>query len=245
MSFIGLADDEPTSARTSSLSSPPTPSGLTGRTPSPDGRERQRPAPAGHPIPDQDATEDTTWTYVVPENAFTDEDLDTGDTLTWSVDNGDGTTLPAWLRFDPATRTIEGTPSRERHRRAVPAGDGDRHGRPVPESGLTLRIARINHPPTVGKAIPEQKAIQDQEFTFTFGRDTFKEQDDGDTLAYDAVQKDGTPLPSWLRFARSDRTFNGMPRDSDVGTLVVTVTAMDKAWRHGRDRLRAQGRQRQ
>ena len=109
---------------------------------------------------------------------------------------------------------------------------------------MSVRIARINHPPTVGKAIPEQKAIQDQDFTFTFGRDTFKEQDDGDTLAYDAVQKDGTPLPSWLHFARSDRTFEGVPRDSDVGTLVVTVTAMDKAGRHREHRLRAQGRQR-
>ena len=45
---------------------------------------------------------------------------------------------------------------------------------------MSVRIARINHPPTVGKAIPEQKAIQDQEFTFTFAKDTFKEQDDGD-----------------------------------------------------------------
>ena len=81
----------------------------------------------------------------------------------------------------------------------------------------------------MNKAIPEQKAIQDQAFTFTFGKDTFLEQDEGDTLAYDAVQKDGTPLPSWLGFARSDRTFQGVPRDSDVGTLVITVTAMDKA----------------
>ena len=80
----------------------------------------------------------------------------------------------------------------------------------------------------MNKAIAQQKAIQDQEFTFTFAKDTFKEQDDGDTLAYDAVQKDGTPLPSWLRFARSDRTFDGVPRDADVGTLVITVTAMDK-----------------
>ncbi len=112
------------------------------------------------------------------------------------------------------------------------------------ETGLNVRIARINHPPTVGKAIPEQKAIQDQEFTFTFAKDTFEEKDDGDTLAYDAVQKDGTPLPSWLRFARSDRTFHGVPRDADVGTLVITVTAMDKAGATVEHRLRAQGRQR-
>src|SRR5207342_1545476 len=37
------------------------------------------PPQAATPIPDQDAVEDTTWTYVLPENAFTDEDLDSGD----------------------------------------------------------------------------------------------------------------------------------------------------------------------
>jgi len=100
---------------------------------------------------------------------------------------------------------------------------------PSIQAGLNVRIARINHPPTVNKAIPKQKAIQDQEFTFTFPRDTFAEQDAGDTLAYDAIQKDGTPLPSWLGFARSDRTFAGVPRDSDVGTLVISVGAMDQA----------------
>ncbi len=181
------------------------------------------------PIPTQDATEDTTWTYVLPENAFTDPDLDKGDSLTWSVANGDGTALPAWLRFDPATRTLEGTPARDDIGQLdLLVTATDQAGQST-QSGFAVRISRINHPPTVGKAIAEQKAIQDQEFTFTFGKDTFKEQDDGDTLAYDATQKDGTPLPSWLHFARSDRTFNGVPRDSDVGTLVVTVTAMDKA----------------
>ena len=187
------------------------------------------PPQAVTPIPDQDATEDTTWTYVLPENAFTDPDLDSGDVLTWSVNNGDGTALPAWLRFDPATRTISGTPSRDDiGTTSLLVTVTDTGGQSI-QAGLNVRIARINHPPTVNKAIPEQKAIQDQAFTFTFGKDTFLEQDEGDTLAYDAVQKDGTPLPSWLGFARSDRTFQGVPRDSDVGTLVITVTAMDKA----------------
>jgi hypothetical protein len=79
------------------------------------------------------------------------------------------------------------------------------------------------------QAIPEQKAIQDQDFTFTFSRDTFSEPDSDDALVYDAIQKGGDPLPPWLSFARSDRTFRGVPRDADVGTLVVTITATDKA----------------
>ena len=187
------------------------------------------PPQAVTPIPDQDATEDSTWTYVLPENAFTDLDLDSGDVLTWSVANGDGTALPAWLRFDPATRTLSGTPSRDDIGTLnLLVTVTDTGGQSI-QAGLNVRIARLNHPPTVAKTIPRQKAIQDQGFTFTFPKDTFAEQDAEDTLAYDAVQKDGTPLPSWLGFARSDRMFQGVPRDSDVGTLVITVTAMDKA----------------
>ena len=120
---------------------------------------------------------------MLPENAFTDEDLDSGDSLTWSVVNGDGTALPAWLRFDQATRTISGTPSRDDiGQLSLLVTATDTSGQAI-QTGLNVRIARINHPPTVNKAIAQQKAIQDQEFTFTFAKDTFKEKDDGDTLA--------------------------------------------------------------
>ena len=187
------------------------------------------PPQAVTPIPDQDATEDTTWTYVLPENAFTDEDLDIrrrprpGASPTATAPRcprGCGSTRPP----GPSV----GTPSRDDIGPLnLLVSATDTSGQSI-QTGLNVRIARINHPPTVSKAIAQQKAIQDQEFTFTFPKDTFKEQDEGDTLAYDAAQKDGTPLPSWLRFARSDRTFEGVPRDADVGTLVITVTAMDK-----------------
>jgi VCBS repeat-containing protein len=37
-------------------------------------------------------------------------DVDVGDTLTWSAARADGAALPAWLIFNPATRTFSGTP---------------------------------------------------------------------------------------------------------------------------------------
>ncbi|WP_197480191.1 CARDB domain-containing protein, partial [Anabaena sp. 4-3] len=60
-------------------------------------------------IADQSATEDTAFTFTIPEATFLD--VDAGDILTYTatLDNGDA--LPTWLTFDAATRTFSGTPT--------------------------------------------------------------------------------------------------------------------------------------
>jgi hypothetical protein len=193
--------------------------GLTGTTTFTLTVENTNDAPlTGRPLPEQQLTEDAAWSYVIPEDAFTDDDLDSGDTLSWNVAAGDGSTLPGWIRFEPDTRTLSGVPGRaDIGQSSLLITATDSQGM-IAETFLALRIERVNHPPTVVKAIAEQKAIQDQDFTFTFDRDTFSEPDSDDTLVYDATQKGGDPLPPWLQFARSDRTFRGVPRDADVGT---------------------------
>jgi len=45
---------------------------------------------------------------VLPGDAF--GDIDTGDTLSYRVLSADGTALPAWLRYDAATRALTGIP---------------------------------------------------------------------------------------------------------------------------------------
>ena len=37
-------------------------------------------------------------------------DVDIGDTVTYTATLSDGTALPSWLTFNPATRTFSGTP---------------------------------------------------------------------------------------------------------------------------------------
>ncbi|MGX7897082.1 tandem-95 repeat protein, partial [Tsuneonella sp. HG222] len=58
-------------------------------------------------IPDQMSSEDTAFTYQVPANTFSDVD---GDVLSYSATRANGNALPAWLAFDPVTRTFSGTP---------------------------------------------------------------------------------------------------------------------------------------
>jgi parallel beta-helix repeat protein len=59
------------------------------------------------PLLDQNATENTPFTYVVPATSFTDPD---NDSLAYTATLADGSALPAWLKFDAATRTFSGTP---------------------------------------------------------------------------------------------------------------------------------------
>ncbi|MBA1244042.1 putative Ig domain-containing protein [Pseudomonas japonica] len=59
------------------------------------------------PLLDNNATENTPFTYTIAQSAFTDAD---GDALTFTATLQDGTPLPSWLTFDPATRTFNGTP---------------------------------------------------------------------------------------------------------------------------------------
>lgn len=63
-----------------------------------------------NPITDQGATEASAFTYQVPANAFVDVE---GSALTYTASLADGSALPAWLSFDPATRTFSGTPPQD------------------------------------------------------------------------------------------------------------------------------------
>lgn len=61
-----------------------------------------------NPIPDQTATENQAFSYVVPANTFSDPDQ--GDVLTFSATSSGGA-LPSWLDFDDQTLTFSGTPA--------------------------------------------------------------------------------------------------------------------------------------
>ncbi|MGM0945385.1 MAG: MBG domain-containing protein [Bacteroidota bacterium] len=59
-------------------------------------------------IPDQNAMEGVAFNFQFASNTF--EDIDVGDVMTYTAELNDGSPLPAWLVFDPLTRTFSGTP---------------------------------------------------------------------------------------------------------------------------------------
>ena len=60
------------------------------------------------PLADRSAPENTPFAFTLPPDTFVDVDL--GDALTYTATQADGSPLPAWLSFAPATRTFQGTP---------------------------------------------------------------------------------------------------------------------------------------
>ena len=62
------------------------------------------------PVADQAAAEDSPFLFTIPSTAFTDSDQVHGDELSYEAMLATGSPLPAWLGFDPITRTFSGTP---------------------------------------------------------------------------------------------------------------------------------------
>ena len=58
--------------------------------------------------PPQTAVAKVAFSYTLPADTFTDPD---GDPLTWNLSMADGTGMPPWLNFNPATRELSGTPT--------------------------------------------------------------------------------------------------------------------------------------
>ncbi|MBN3053639.1 hypothetical protein H4F45_19630, partial [Pectobacterium brasiliense] len=56
------------------------------------------------PIPAQSVAQDGSLNFSVPAGTFTDADV--GDTLTLSATLADGSPLPSWITFNPATGTF-------------------------------------------------------------------------------------------------------------------------------------------
>ncbi|WP_329603645.1 cadherin-like domain-containing protein [Pseudomonas putida] len=85
----------------------------------------------------------------------------------------------------------------------------------------------LNTAPLVSTPLADQSANEDAAFSFTLPATAFSDPNAGDSLSYSASLSDGNPLPSWLSFNASDRTFSGTPGNADVGTLDILVTATD------------------
>jgi Ca2+-binding RTX toxin-like protein len=62
-----------------------------------------------NPIVDQTTKTNTPFSFQLATNTF--NDVDAGDTLTYSATRSDGNALPTWLKFDPTTGSFNGTPT--------------------------------------------------------------------------------------------------------------------------------------
>jgi Ca2+-binding RTX toxin-like protein len=183
------------------------------------------------PIGDKTAIEDMAFSFVVPPGTFTDDDATHGDTLTYNATRADGGPLPGWLTFDALTLTFSGTPlNGDVGTIWVMATATDSAGASATHD-FEIAIANSNDAPTVAIPITDQSATEDGAFSFSVPMGTFGDDDllYGDALTYAAAVADGSPLPAWLTFDAATQTFSGTPRNADVTTLAVKLTASDGA----------------
>jgi Ca2+-binding RTX toxin-like protein len=186
------------------------------------------------PIPDQQASVGSDFSYRIPGSTFTDVDRDKS--LTLSATRADGSPIPAWLHFDAEDWRLHGQPP------GAAAGVVSIRITATDPTGLaatddfTLALARPpgNAAPQVASAIVDYTVITGHVLDFMLHTDTFVDPDPGDSLNLSAQLADGTPLPAWLVFDPVTRTFSGTA-PAAAGSVTVEVVAEDQSGLRARD----------
>ncbi|WP_461168474.1 beta strand repeat-containing protein, partial [Uliginosibacterium sediminicola] len=161
------------------------------------------------------------WSFVIPSGAFSDAE---GDSLSFSATLADGGALPAWLSFDPATRSFQGNPPNDLSALAVKLTVSDAQGGSVTQN-FSLSLSNVNDAPSVANAIANQSFNGSGTISFSVPANTFSDVD-GDTLTLSARLADGSALPSWLSFDPVSRSFSGQPPSGSTA-LNIVVSADD------------------
>jgi len=178
-------------------------------------------------ITDQNAVEDAAFSFQFGTGVFTD--IDAGDNLSYSAELSDGSTLPAWLAFAAETRTFSGMPGNsEVGTITIKVTAADDSAASVSDE-FSLEVKNENDAPIVSNPISDQTAKEDAPFSFAFAAEVFTDTDAGDNLTYRAVLSDDSALPDWLTFTQETRIFSGTPVNSNVGTIIVKITAADNS----------------
>ncbi|TLU55670.1 MAG: hypothetical protein FDX02_02770 [Chlorobium sp.] len=190
-------------------------------------------------IADQTAVRGNIYNFTVPATAFSDIDpANSGGTLSYTATLEDGSALPSWLTFAPATRTFSSTnvTAAAYSVISVKVTATDNAATPLSVSDIFTITAGdpVKGSPVLAKALVDQSATQAVSFSYTAAAASFTDTaPDGTTdtsgaLTYTATLADGSILPTWLNFSSSSGlVFSGTPGNADVGTLSVKVTASD------------------
>ncbi|HYD29681.1 MAG TPA: putative Ig domain-containing protein, partial [Azospirillaceae bacterium] len=173
------------------------------------------------PLADPSASAGQAFSFTVPTATFSDPDRDA---LSYSASLSTDASLPAWLRFDSATRKFTGTPPSSATDLAVRITATD-PGELSASDYFFLRMATsTNRTPTVTRGIPDQAAVKGGTFRYVIPSTTFKDPDGG-RLTLRATQSTGAALPSWMTFTAGTRTFSGkIPANATKLTIRVTAT---------------------
>ncbi len=185
-----------------------------------------------NPIASQVASEDSFFSFTIPDGTFSD--FDEGDILTYNASMSNGDQLPAWLSFDPGTRNFSGIASNDdvgTLELKVTATDiaGE-----AASNVFNVMVNNVNDAPTLNHAINDVTAKEGNILSFTLPNDVFGDVDVDDKLSYSATLANGNQLLSWIYFDPITRNFTISP-DANVVNLSngknieLEVTATDNS----------------
>ena len=163
------------------------------------------------------------FSYEIPGNAFSDGDIEFGDTLTYTANINSQST---WLSFDTPTLTFSGRPTStdDIGISTITVTATDLNGGSVNNS---FTVTVDNRIPTVNAGFASTSVFVGADFSYKILENAFSDGDItfNDTLTYTA---NINPQGNWLTFASETRTFTGRPSLSDIGISTITVTATDR-----------------
>lgn len=93
--------------------------------------------------------------------------------------------------------------------------------------GLIDSLKHTNLSPYIKSLIQNQTAVTGQPYSFTIPDNIFFDDDSNVALTYSATLLNGNPLPSWISFNTSTRTFSGTP--VETGELTIKVVVADSS----------------
>lgn len=180
--------------------------------------------PQVNPIPDQQVDVDASFTLDL-DTFFSDPDV--GTMLAFSLNQATGQALPAFLTFESATNILSGTPgATDAGRYAIRARATDPQGLFV-EDIFLLDVGPGNKPPII---VPFSSQLVDVGDSFSLGvLPNVLEADAGDTVTLTLTLSPGDPLPAWLAFDPATGIISGTPAATDLGTLLLVLSAQDSA----------------
>lgn len=173
-------------------------------------------------ILDQTTTVGAPFTLTLTGNMFIDPN---GDPLTYSVTQEGGTSLPSWLNFSSTLLLLSGVPPITDILHITVRAQNTRGGFALDTFTLAI-ISNQNLPPFLQNPISNQAISVGGNYKFTIPSNTFIDVNNA-PLNYSATESGSRPLPDWLHFNSSTRTFSGTPSDTDTNTYSTRTTTIE------------------
>ncbi len=171
------------------------------------------------PLSPQAAALHDMFNFLVPAETFMDLD---GDPLDYEAFLQGGDALPNWMYFDANARVFSGVAS-ERNSYIVVVQVNDNAGG---NASTTFEFRVANQTPQLNQTLSNQTGWVTELLTFSFSQALFIDED-GDTITYTVTQLEDEPLPNWLTFTSSTRTFTGIPISGAQGITAIVIFAND------------------